>query len=335
MPKSRWKQLFWGILALYTAGLALFILLRQTAGNRLWWFNLSRNFTPVVYATLIITLPITLLLRFRALASIQLFGAGLALRQFAPRFLPKQPAITSTDTLKIITFNVYPYNKELDKVSEWLREMQADVVLLQETNVGVNDVAFDCLRDVYPHQVIQNVPEGNMCLSKYPFKVDEIVLSQDWHTQQRIRLTWHGQDIAIYNIHLIMPADGEPRWRPPLIPDFVLSYDEKSRDAQVRQLINIVQHEPYPHIVVGDFNMTDQAVIYEELREKLVDGFAEAGRGMGFTWPSGESEEIGNFLPPIMRLDYVWHSQEWQVQSIKAGPKLGSDHLPLIAELSC
>ena len=335
MPTSHWKRFLWGILALYTAGLALFIALRQTAGNRLWWFNLARNFTPVIYATLIITLPITLLLRFRALASLQLWGAGLALRQFAPRFLPKKIERSANDTLKIITFNVYPFNQSLDRVAEWLREMQADVVLLQETNIGITDVAFDCLRDVYPHQVIQDVPDGNMCLSKVPFKVDEIVLSKDWHTQQRIRLTWQGQDIAIYNMHLIMPADGEPRWRPPLIPDFVLSYDEQARDAQIRQLIQIVQHEPYPHIVVGDFNMTDQAVIYEALREQLGDSFAEAGRGMGFTWPGGESEEMGDFLPPIMRLDYVWHSRDWQVQSIKVGPKLGSDHLPLIAELSC
>jgi endonuclease/exonuclease/phosphatase (EEP) superfamily protein YafD len=79
--------------------------------------------------------------------------------------------------------------------------------------------------------------------------------------------------------------------------------------------------------------MSDQAVIYGDLAARLGDSFREAGAGFGMSWPAGLSEELPDILPPLMRLDYVWHSGHFRAVNADQGPDLGSDHLPLVATL--
>jgi endonuclease/exonuclease/phosphatase (EEP) superfamily protein YafD len=47
--------------------------------------------------------------------------------------------------------------------------------------------------------------------------------------------------------------------------------------------------------------------------------------GLAPTWPAN-----GIWPYPLVRLDYVWHSEGLQALSAELGPRLGSDHLPLI-----
>ena len=61
--------------------------------------------------------------------------------------------------------------------------------------------------------------------------------------------------------------------------------------------------------------------------------YRDAGIGLGTTWPVLRSGWLGRLLPPLMRLDYIWHSAHFQVTDAQVGPALGSDHLPLIADL--
>jgi hypothetical protein len=67
------------------------------------------------------------------------------------------------------------------------------------------------------------------------------------------------------------------------------------------------------------------------LTTTLVDSFRAAGQGMGYTYPA---DGFGP-LPPLMRLDYIFHSSHFQSLSARTLPSQGlSDHLPLMATLA-
>ena len=59
------------------------------------------------------------------------------------------------------------------------------------------------------------------------------------------------------------------------------------------------------------------------------DSFREAAIGLGATWPANAAP-----WPPLLRLDYVWHSDGLRAVSAETGPHLGSDHLPLVVTLA-
>jgi endonuclease/exonuclease/phosphatase (EEP) superfamily protein YafD len=50
--------------------------------------------------------------------------------------------------------------------------------------------------------------------------------------------------------------------------------------------------------------------------------------GFGASWPA-----LFTGIPPLVRIDYIWHSDEFRAISVKQGPDIGSDHLPLYATL--
>jgi endonuclease/exonuclease/phosphatase (EEP) superfamily protein YafD len=88
-----------------------------------------------------------------------------------------------------------------------------------------------------------------------------------------------------------------------------------------------------PSLLVGDFNKTPFSLLYQRLRRHgLLDAFQEVGCGFGFTFPV-----FGRFLrlplPPLVRIDYIWHTPDLRAIRCRTGPDGGSDHLPLRAEL--
>lgn len=86
-----------------------------------------------------------------------------------------------------------------------------------------------------------------------------------------------------------------------------------------------------PTILLGDFNLTDQNDSYALLRDAgLTDAFRTAGWGFGATWPV---RKLG--MPfPLVRIDYIWYSERIHCTQAWLGPDLGSDHLPLLADLT-
>ncbi|MGB1286562.1 MAG: endonuclease/exonuclease/phosphatase family protein, partial [Aggregatilineales bacterium] len=146
---------------------------------------------------------------------------------------------------------------------------------------------------------------------------------------QRVVIDMNGREIAIYNIHLDMPADSATQIDAPFLPEYITNYNTTKRNQQIDALLTHLETEDLPYIVVGDFNTSDTDPIYGELAANMTDAFRSAGSGFGLTWPAGASEEQNSNLPLLMRLDYVWYSQSIQALSAVPGPVLGSDHLPL------
>ena len=90
---------------------------------------------------------------------------------------------------------------------------------------------------------------------------------------------------------------------------------------------------PLPFIVAGDFNTSDQDAMYPALAARMIDSFRERGVGFGTSWPSPGMLPIPVFLPPLVRIDYIWHSPGISTRAAWQARTVGSDHLPLVADL--
>jgi endonuclease/exonuclease/phosphatase (EEP) superfamily protein YafD len=233
-----------------------------------------------------------------------------------PPFFAPAPEGTA---LRLLTFNIFPENRDLPAAETWLLEQDADVVAVQELNGEL-----PALVDAYPHHATQE--RGFLLVSRFPIVENEIITLGE-HIQQRVVLDVNSEEVTLYNLHLIMPLD-EDESKP-----LLLRYDESRRNAQIRELLGYLENESGRLLVVGDFNMSEWSPIYSSLRAALNDAYRASTAGIGATWPGGASEELDNFLPPLVRLDYVFYRGEVQPTTAIVGNSLGSDHLPLIVDL--
>ena len=319
----------------YALALLLFLILRLVFNDSFWWLALLANFTPFYFLPFALLLPLALLFRAKRgvllMLPLTLIGAIWFGRLYLPKAEAQPTAQADVPTLRVMSFNIWGDNPNLLQVEDWLREMQADVALTQEVPPTWAGEQVDALVETYPYQANQSVDIrywGNNTWSQHPFtEVENFDLEDDGTpTHSRVVIEIAGQQIAVYNVHLYVPAGNGQ--------SFVL-YDETARNAQIRNLLRLLQDEPLPYIVAGDFNMSDQSLIYNELADAMTDSYREAGRGLGASWPLLRSRDaFGSFIPPLVRIDYIWHSAHFRTLNAAMGPYLGSDHLPVYATLA-
>ena len=116
----------------YLFGLALYLILRVATADRFWWLALLGDFAPFLFIPLPFALLVMSLLRRRRLVVLALAHGLIVGLWLGPRFIPRRPEPATGATLSVVTFNVWGYNAQLDDFQEWLKETDADVVLLQE-----------------------------------------------------------------------------------------------------------------------------------------------------------------------------------------------------------
>lgn len=335
------------IIAIYAGILIIYLLLRVVIGDDQWWMSILNNFSFWLFVPMLVAVPMAILCWRRWVIAAIAVPLIVTLLWIGPYYLPKVTGSPTGTTLHIVTFNMYQKNPRISDAQAWLHDQNADIVLLQEipnAYTGYTVTEVPGLKDVYPYQLNQlwNIRYwGNMVLSRYPILSSENVelISND-ETQesieQRVTLDVKGQTIAIYNVHLSEPVGPEQRFEVPFGGDAarsLLHYDDAKRNRQIFALLARLDTEKLPYIVAGDFNTSSQGITYEILGAKLADTYLEAGFGFGGTWPAAGEAGWPNYVPPLMRIDYVWHSPAFHAIEAHDGPKLGSDHLPLLATL--
>jgi vancomycin resistance protein VanJ len=327
------------ITGMYALALFAFVILRLIFEDSLWWLAFFGNFTPFYFAALIVLLPLALIMRARRSVLLMLPLALLGLLIYVPAYLPKAQAATSdaAKSLRVISFNVWGDNPDMGRIENWLKTQQADAVVTIELPPAWTN-GIPALKAAYPQQitnVAQGIYWGSTVLSPHPILASE-TFNLGEIPQQRIVIEVDGQQVAIYAIHLYLPIGD--RSRIPLSSNFytaaLIRYDESRRSAQIHTLLDRLKQEPLPYIVAGDFNMSDQSSIYNDLAAVMGDSFRQVGTGLGTSWPALQALGLPAFIPPMVRIDYIWHSAQFRVLDASQGPYLGSDHLPLLAKLT-
>ena len=272
---------------------------------------------PVLYLAV---LPIALfgvLVRRRSVMLGSMLAVALALWLFTPHFIVN-PLETPAD-LSIMTFNTIVNPVALEDA---MNEYDTDLVLIQETP------SLSELQELEAAQrytlIYGGERRGNAVFSKYPVSTERnIPLGGGWEAQ-RLVLEVGGRELAVYNVHLLLPLNLRP------VESTVgqllgARYDERTRNVQIRVLLGELETEPLPYVVAGDFNLSEYSPVYDELATVMHDSYRKAGQGFGFSWHASLT---------FLRIDYVWHSSALTAVRSLRGKRFASDHYPVISNLA-
>ena len=246
-----------------------------------------------------------------ALAALLLNGSALM-----PWYKPLPEAVASPGgvSLRILHANVNAWNDDFESLAELVRRERPDVLALQEFSTPWRD-ALAGLADMYPHSVGEpdDGPFGIALYSRFPFTTQRVVVLVEGGTPSiDVTVDVHGTAVRMLSTHPFPPMGSEM---------FGLRNDQL--DAIAKELGATTQ----PTILMGDLNATPWSPYYQDLERAT--GLQNVRRGFGViaTWPA--------LLGPLgIPIDHVLVSDGVGVVDVRAGADIGSDHLPLVVDLS-
>ncbi|HKO50681.1 MAG TPA: endonuclease/exonuclease/phosphatase family protein [Polyangiaceae bacterium] len=237
-------------------------------------------------------------------------------------------------TFRVMTYNVHSCvgtDGKLDpgRIAEVIARSEADIVALQELDVcqarsdGLHQPEWlaEKLQMSVHFTAARRCDEGhygNAILSRHPFSVlSEGGLRRRTGEQravQWLQVSIGGLELNVMNTHL--------------------SIHFRERLLQIEQLLGaewIAKSRSHlPLVVCGDLNSSQFSPVYRSLRKDLVDAQRANGSRAVATWPS---------RLPLFRIDHLFTSKGIAVLRCEVRrdrlSMVASDHLPLLAELSC
>jgi endonuclease/exonuclease/phosphatase (EEP) superfamily protein YafD len=281
-------------------------------GTKGWPFDLFANFRVQymgLFAMAVIALTVS---RWRKTALLALLGVALTTASMAPYFPGSDKPVDVEGSFKLITFNAWFRNADVQRTARYLENSGADVIVLQEVDVTrLNELSS--VLPSYPHFVgTPQVRRGVAIFSRTPLsEVEHFEIPERITRITRARTQWRGQNIAIIGAHLRWPLSRRKAHQ---------------RSYELGMIAKRVALERDPVLVAGDFNLTPWSEHFARFIETSGLRDCALGQGMLASWPT-------QFLPLRIKIDHCFASPDWQVQRMSLGPKLGSDHFPLIAEL--
>lgn len=253
-------------------------------------------------------------------------------------------------TIKIATYNIRGFNNEptgysAKQIAGYMQKEQVDILCFQEFNAN-RYFNMDSLYNTfqkYPYKYIPRQSNGGTRIaifSKYPIK-DSLYISFDnsnncgmW-TDIKVK----GKDIRLFNVH--MQTTELNRNRHILAKEVQSSDSEREKEALEninRQIVNnqkiranqakliekYITKTEKPIILCGDFNDTPASYTYRTLKSNLKDGFRTCGKGYGYTFRG---------LLHLLRIDYIFHSDNLQGIEYYSPSLKWSDHNPIIMKV--
>ncbi|MCB0109114.1 MAG: endonuclease/exonuclease/phosphatase family protein [Caldilineaceae bacterium] len=333
----------WGVSLGYTALIVLWTLASLLPAGNQWPLQGLAVVGSWFYLPMWLLLTTAFLRRHRGAVVILVIPLLLFLHDYGRYFTPRWPglqvatAATATATnrdipVRVMTWNSYFRNRNEDALIAALAELEPDVVAIQELGYGINDALAQALGERFPYQVRfpAGGPEGMALLSRYPILASD---TPDFGYRGcnclAVTIDVEGCTVTVLNTHPWPPHvhihPGDP-WRS--LHDFSTAGQDETFDA----LLTRIEEPSGPLLLLGDFNTTERQYNYRRVAARLTDAFAEAGWGMGYTFPTVK-RVYGMPVFPVLRLDYIFHSDEWHTKRIWRGTIDGSDHRYLVADL--
>jgi len=267
---------------------------------------------------------------------ITLWTAGLEVKPFTSPASPPYQA-----HIKVVSLNVAGFAFEadnVDRVADLLKEIDADVITLQEFRYHKLSNAHFALGHIakaldIKHYRFDHRPEnlhGAATFSRFPIVRVDTLFMKSGEINTGIISTVESPigKVGIANIHLTSYG-----LKPKLRKD--RSYFEKIKELyrhgirvvkdqqeKVDQVLAKTRSYPYPLILAGDLNAAPHSRIVQNFRSRFQDSFIEKGAGSGFTYPV--------LSPYGIRIDYQFAGPELDILSHEVVRKEVSDHYPVV-----
>ena len=223
--------------------------------------------------------------------------------------------IADQERVRIFFANVCSVNRQIGPMLEEIAAADPDIVLLAEfSHPWQQAMGRAEFMEKYPYSYKTANYGGNAngIFSRFPIKLRKSVSAQ-LSRSITVGVDVDGKILHVLELHA---------------PHLVFSRTEPYFKFW-RRCQKVVSELPRPLVVIGDFNATQFSAAYDQMTSGDLRGaHVDRGRGMATTWPNGKF-----WIPPI-RIDHALLSPQVQCLSIVEGRGEGSDHRPLILDIS-
>ena len=244
-----------------------------------------------------------------------------------PFFVADQPAdaIPTHDdvpALRIMSLNISTSNAGYPKVVDLINIRKPDIIFMSEVRDDLVALLQRELSDSYPMQYAEpsRFTLGVAILARDPaVTVQTISADADMGRMRRRYLhadfVWEGIPVTLAGIHPLPPMRGE--WA-------------AGRNREIAAMGQLAVATEHPFILVGDLNASPWSVAMHALTAETDLRYAADGYGIWPTWYLGQ-----RFVGPLLGapLDHILVSPQWAVVDYTESGSIGSDHVPLQAEL--
>lgn len=230
-------------------------------------------------------------------------------------YVPVAQPESGTRAIRMLTFNVYCKSDSTEETLELIDSEAPEIVALMEFDLSW-EKAFEGKLQDYPYRL--GPYRGNVIFSKLPIKDVGNSAKQA------------GNPLPLPGLFSMFECDGQP-----IFFMLVHATSPKSanamaeRNAQINGIQQFMRRASvFGHVVMaGDFNATTQSFALQTMLQKT--GFRDSRQGFGLqhSWPTW-------FWPVSICIDHCFVSKGVIVESRRTASNVGSDHLPVITELS-
>jgi len=207
--------------------------------------------------------------------------------------------------IKVIEYNAWERNPNIGSDVYWLARQNPDFILMTDTDdaaiLALAARGFICTQGVADTVIFSRLPRA---------RETYMIPGSEWPqlpSFSRASFAAAGGDFTVIATHLKRPTSGP----------------HSEQRAALLRLIN--HYDRRRLILAGDFNSTPWSFGLRRLDQQL--GLERRDRAL-FTWPALYSPVA--FLP----IDHIYAGEAWRTVSIVRGPRLGSDHYPIVVTLA-
>jgi endonuclease/exonuclease/phosphatase (EEP) superfamily protein YafD len=234
--------------------------------------------------------------------------------------------------IKVVAFNLWYRNQNPGATLAYLTQSGADVIGLVEVTPLLKNVLAP-LKAIYPYGIdcIDKDPTCEiMLLSKLPLRNPYAGRIQGRYPYvAEAELNWNGHPVTIAMTHLSWPfmLPAAPALDATSLEPARPELPDAPRLTQSLQAANLARHVnglPQDLVLMGDFNSASWSAMQFAFRTET--GLDNRGHYLP-SWPT--------FAWPGFRLpiDHVFVRGGVQATAARLGPSVGSDHLPIEAEI--
>lgn len=285
-------------------------------GDWHWYADLFAHLRPQYCIWLALAFVGAVVGRCRAalvLAVVGLIGNAVALAPYAMPWREEGGAVKTGKVRTFVSLNLLHGNQDAQAVMAYLRSVNADVVVFQETSPRWES-ALEPLADLYPHRFSQarkdNFGVALFCREK-PTEVS-IRAVGNRVGDLGVFATWEdgGRRFGLAGVH---PDKPDEEWKT-VNRRVYLDNIAKWSAEQARGGV--------PVVVLGDFNATPWSASMRRFARET--GLRNTSQGVifGATWNVRQ--------PHRLLIDHAFLSGHWTLTGRQVGPHVGSDHRPLL-----
>ncbi|MFZ1105710.1 MAG: endonuclease/exonuclease/phosphatase family protein [Hyphomicrobiaceae bacterium] len=220
-------------------------------------------------------------------------------------------ASAGTRDINLVTFNMA--FRDAQATVRFLLDEDPDIAVLQEVGTRQGDALRASLGARYPHSHTCGAPRR--CAAAILAKRPWVAAGHEEWTAETPEVVWVQFDdpelgrLRVVGAHLALPFRAE------------------QQTNHVARLIALRAGITGPLVIAGDFNMTPWS--YRLQRLLAATGLRRHATFLR-SWPTDGQYRLPR---PTFLIDHVLTTPEIESVSIRIGPALGSDHLPVIAAL--